>query len=1001
MDEKNPESLTRIKLVKFEEISTSELKKNNKKEEKTNFKKVFNIFICICNFFYKILCKLFSCFSKLSLAFQFSICLIPLSIIMIIIIFIIHVYFYNELYSFNFSKILKEEFLDLYVTQIEDFLPELTAQVIKETKLDFENQIFFQVYFKELTNGGFLNNDNSDKKFFQPFYGDENIISLFSSFNNYQGIVNNFTLDESAVKNNLDERNTDQIGELAKIYYYMFPLIWHESLIINSLINQSFFVSYEFEPESKTIINEYLFLRFPKNNDGFNVDNNFVPSHYLLNPLIAYYSEYDHLEDFGEFIGHYSMENWFMYEDNQFRKKIKSDDEHLTKISFAHQNLESDGDINKALVSFSQQYIKKDNRHYIINILFFYNQMSFKPGDNDFSSFIIKNNFSNEVNEIVNETDNTRYSDIYTYVVSVTDSTEYSLGEMDFRFFHLGLYSSKYNYYYMNGIFFDYFNLNAFYDYTENYTTGIKGEYDLNFYVSLYLYKSLFQNIRYSIIKKDREETFLYHFKDKIKVQNICRKINFTLYRTFLQNTEINCWDTINQIYFDEEIYKYITLKNASNSIDPIYPYCSCLPLYCLKNYPELDEELENLEISDKINLPNKCQNKFTSYETKKNNSHYFGDNLILQLIDSSLEEIDYNYIKITMFQIKHLYGYFFLTYTKIDTSGELYIHIFYKLTTKIEIMILILVSLIIVSSISIIIIVNNLKKYSDIISKFKETYELYLFKSENINKPNKNSFTYIKNKKNKKKRKKNIIEEDSLISKNLLDINENNLLDELFSIFCQSYNIGNNDFEKFYLKKKIKSKNQMKFDMMNEKNELFELLISFCLNARFFQLNLNFDYNLYENNDIIKKYCHHTERKFYDDKIRAKLTLNILYELISSECISDYGLITNFSFKYITNINSDSKNNSIQYTMFENIKNKEEIKKEFSEEENESDNKPIKKLVLKRKNILIDMFQSRFESDDFLNYNKLNNAFTFFLINSYYKYIKQIYNDNNSSENI
>ena len=133
------------------------------------------------------------------------------------------------------------------------------------------------------------------------------------------------------------------------------------------------------------------------------------------------------------------------------------------------------------------------------------------------------------------------------------------------------------------------------------------------------------------------------------------------------------------------------------------------------------------------------------------------------------------------MFQIKHLYGYFFLTYTKIDTSGELYIHIFYKLTTKIEIMILILVSLLIVSSISIIIIVNNLKKYSDIISKFKETYELYLFKSENINKPNKNPFTYIKNKNNKKKRKKNIIEEDSLISKNLLDINENNLLDELF----------------------------------------------------------------------------------------------------------------------------------------------------------------------------------------------------------------------------
>ena len=907
MNEKNTEHLTRIKLVKFEDIATSELKKNNEKE-KINLKKIINNLICIFNFIYKILCKIYSSFSKLSLVFQFSICLIPLSIAMIIIIFIFHVYFYTELYSFNFSKILKEEFLDLYITQIEDFIPELTTQIIKETKLDFENQFFFQVYFKELTNCGFLNTYNSNKKFFQTFYGDENIISLFSSLNNYQGILNNFTLDENEVKSNLDERNADQLGELAKIYYYMLPLIYQESLIINSLINQSFFVAYEFEQESKTIINAHLFLRFPKNNDGFIVNNNFVPSNYLLNPLIAYYSGYDHLEVYGEFIGHYSMENWFMYEDNQFRSKIKSDDELLTKISFAHQNLESDGDINKALISYSQQYIKKDNRHYIINILFFYNQISFKQDENDFSSFIIKNNISN----VVNENDNTRYSDIKSYVVSVTDSTEYSLDEMDFRFFHLGLYSSKYNYYYMNGIFYDYFNLNAFCDYTQNYTSGKKGEYDLNFYVSLYLYKSLFQNIKYSIFQKERTETLLYHFEDKNKVQNICRKINFTLYRTFLQNTEINCWNRRNQIYFDEEKYIYITLKNDSNSIDPIYPYCSCLPLYCLKNYPELDEALENLDLADKINLPNKCQNKFTSYETKRNDTHYLGDNLILQLIDSSLKEIEHNYIKISMFQIKNLDGYFFLMYTKIETIGELYIHIFYKLVTKLEIAFLILVSLLIVSIISIIIIITNMKKYSNIISKFKEIYELYLFQSDNSNKSNKNPFTYIKKENNKRNKEINILEKDNLISNNFFNINDNNLLDGLFSIFCKSYNIDSNDMEKFYSKKNQKSKNQMKFDMMKEKNELFELLIAFCLNAQFFQLNLNFDFNLYENSDIIIKYCHHTERKFYDDKIRAKLTLNILYELISSECISDYGLITNFSFEYISNINSDLKKNSI-----------------------------------------------------------------------------------------
>ena len=37
-------------------------------------------------------------------------------------------------------------------------------------------------------------------------------------------------------------------------------------------------------------------------------------------------------------------------------------------------------------------------------------------------------------------------------------------------------------------------------------------------------------------------------------------------------------------------------MENDSDTIDPIYPYCSCLPLYCLKNYEELDEDLEDFE---------------------------------------------------------------------------------------------------------------------------------------------------------------------------------------------------------------------------------------------------------------------------------------------------------------------------------------------------------------------------------------------------------------------
>ena len=62
-----------------------------------------------------------------------------------------------------------------------------------------------------------------------------------------------------------------------------------------------------------------------------------------------------------------------------------------------------------------------------------------------------------------------------------------------------------------------------------------------------------------------------------------------------------------NKLYYNKEKFLYMTINNDSNSLEPKYPYCSCLPLYCLKNYEYLDEDLDNLEIADDINLPNKC----------------------------------------------------------------------------------------------------------------------------------------------------------------------------------------------------------------------------------------------------------------------------------------------------------------------------------------------------------------------------------------------------------
>ena len=43
----------------------------------------------------------------------------------------------------------------------------------------------------------------------------------------------------------MEGRGYDKFGDYGKIYYYMFPHIWYQSLISNNLINQSFFIAYE------------------------------------------------------------------------------------------------------------------------------------------------------------------------------------------------------------------------------------------------------------------------------------------------------------------------------------------------------------------------------------------------------------------------------------------------------------------------------------------------------------------------------------------------------------------------------------------------------------------------------------------------------------------------------------------------------------------------------------------------------------------------------------
>ena len=144
------------------------------------------------------------------------------------------------------------------------------------------------------------------------------------------------------------------------------------------------------------------------------------------------------------------------------------------------------------------------------------------------------------------------------------------MANIDFKFFHLGLFGNNHDFY-RDGIFFDTFNLDYFYNYSKFYSTSKEGKYNLKFYVTLYLYKSLFQNVKYSKYQKIRDEIYLFNFKDENKVKQICEKIDFESYKSYLKTSDIDCWDIRNKIYYDEKEFLYINMNNDSYSIDPMF----------------------------------------------------------------------------------------------------------------------------------------------------------------------------------------------------------------------------------------------------------------------------------------------------------------------------------------------------------------------------------------------------------------------------------------------
>ena len=932
--------------------------------------------------------------SKCSILSQIVIILIPFSIICVIVIINVHYLFYKHLYDFNFEKGIKEEFSDLYITEIDDLHSEVDAFVLRENYIDFANHLFFDIYYRELASNG-LFQKKSDQRIFPNISTNSDtyysVIDIVSASINSHDV---FTIPKNVEKKNVDDREIDSIGEVAKIYYYMIPIILHGSILMNLSINKTFLIVYEFD-DNKQILNNELFFTFPRNTDSFNENDNFTPNNYLINPLV-YKSHFEHSPIINN---SYYSENWFMKQDNSFREELDLSLKGYSEFSLAHLNSEYDGNINKSIIMSSQQNINVDDKHYMINIIFYFNQLTNEISKTkEYTTFIVKNNSDSD--DIIEKME--KYSDNFTFVILKSDATEYTLTKKDSEYFHNGLYVSKVSHI-LNGINYDSFNLDNLYNPLNNYSTFEEMKFDLLYFSTLYLYKTLFQYLNYTIIKKERLEVNLYHFTDETKIEQICRKIDFSIYRDYLAKTEIDCWDIDNILYYDEEKFKNFSTSDSNGKI----PYCGCLPLYCLENALTVKNDgFDNIILASKINMPSKCQNKFISYDNETDiiidNSYY--ESNIYSFTPFKIEIPRSEYIKFQIEPLHQLPGYLFLIITRVTLNidnNKYYLNLFATMADLLFIVILIPTLTYIVS---IIIIYCNLKRFSIIIGEFKLKFELFVYQPEyNTNYDNQYHRTKIEE--NKKKKAYNFLSESiSLIKNNIstnkemFNENENSLLDYLFTIFCKHYKISLRDIEKYYQNKNHETKNELKIKMMKEKNELFELLALFSYYAPIFRLNLSLDYKMYKYLKIIKNYNTSINQMENVNKEQKRLTQNILYELLSTENIKDYGLITNFYFKYISNLNAHLKENSIQNCMFRNIINKNDKKDKVmfineNNNENFNDGKEGKKikLILKKNNELIEIFKIKFEADDYLDLYKIENSFNFFLVNSYYKYLKLI----------
>jgi len=984
---------------------------------------ISNIFCCIkcCSFITKKY-KEFS--SKISILFQFILFLIPTLLLISGLLILLELYFFDNILKFDYYTVIKEEFLRYFLTDLDDINFDLNQ---KKTSLLFEdisNLIFFKIYFEELNSYGLLDN-NSEKIFSDISEMDENIYKSIELNNTI------FSIPKNMSYRFIDSRN-DSLSELAKLYYHFYPLIATETNSVNTPINQSYLIAYEVDENNKTVGDE-LYFNFPRITDDFIQNNNFFPYNNFISPRIEKTCENEILNDILS-LSNTDEEEMLVEEEEEVREEVGEEGEEEGEeeggkekveeekrngtvfnknwftffdcidrfqnnydlyFNYFHLNENNRGSINKTnIVTLQSHLFNNENKKYIIDIIFFMGQKKLTTEAFEDSVFIVNKYIPN----------NKKYSDNQTYVISNNDITEIALSSQLDEYFHYGLSDENDNFY-SEGVFYDNIDINKLYEPHEEYETIDGFYFDLRFFSSFYLYTKLFESSSYDEKYMETDHINYFIFNDSQIIYDICSKFDFSRYMNSLESNDVDCFTDRNLLYYSRD--------NINNFFSEglTLPYCICLPLYCIKNLNK-NFNSDELEFVDEIILPEKCQNNLLFY-----------NNGIEEDIGDDKETIDITTIKLRMgetlneqledqfiqfsFDKKNVSGGLSFIYISLINNHDMkYILIdFVQKLNRIESIftfIIIFGTSVIFIFISILLIL-----YIYSISKIIDEYnsKAYFYLKKLTDSANKNDKENNNNEQNILMRDKNNFETYPLLDKFSEEKNfeENELIEDLYKIYCKFYKVSENSL--FGLLENIQNqKNVLKIKTLNESNELFKLFLKFALYIPRFKLDISLDYDFYKDSKLIQNFNKIFSKKTNtkEDKEQILYTKSIIKELLSTECVDDYGFITNLNFNYMTNINLNKKKENKNYIQIAMFKKVEEMAKNQNNENifnnKEEFNIDNIKIVFKNKNLIMKKIEEKFEQDDYLNLSKLESYFNNTLINSFYNYAKKIIEDDKNT---